>query len=53
MSLSKYYKKYASGGNFKNRQVSDGLRAMQIQSDNITRALEKEKLKNSYKARLL
>ena len=43
MATSKYYKKYASGGNPRNRQVSDGLRAMQIQSDNITRALEKRR----------
>ena len=53
MSLSKYYKKYASGGNFKNRQVSDGLRAMQIQSDNITRALEKRKAEEQLQGKTL
>ena len=43
MATSKYYKKYASGGNPRNRQISDGLRAMQIQSDQITRSLEKRR----------
>ena len=32
MSTNKYYKKYASGGSFKNRQLNDGLRAMQQQT---------------------
>ncbi len=32
MSTNKYYKKYASGGSFKNRKLDDGLRAMQQQT---------------------
>ena len=32
MSTNKYYKKYASGGSFKNRKLDDGLRAMQEQT---------------------
>lgn len=32
MSTNKFYKKYASGGSFKNRKLDDGLRAMQQQT---------------------
>ena len=43
MSTQKYYKRYASGGRFKNEQLDDGLRAMQIQSQNITSQLENQR----------
>ena len=43
MSTQKYYKRYASGGRFRNEPLDDGLRAMQIQSQNITSQLENQR----------
>ena len=40
MSTNKYYKKYASGGSFKNRKLDDGLRAMQQQTKSTIGGIE-------------
>ena len=46
MATSKYYKRYASGGNSKNRRLDDGLRAMQVQNDRQVQALERLEVQN-------
>ena len=43
MATKKYLTKYARGGRNQNTRVDDGLRAMQIQSQTQTQALEKRK----------
>ena len=40
MATKKYLTKYARGGRNQNTRLNDGLRAMQIQSQTQTRALE-------------
>ena len=46
MATSKNYKRYASGGNSKNRRLDDGLRAMQVQNDRQVQALERLEVQN-------